>query len=660
MRDMQTKGPPREVASGSAPQLPRGKERAAGRVGQRRVLMAVGLLAVAAGVTYYVATRATGDADSAPSANEQPDLQTAAPSDAFPLTPISTSPFLNTRPDAKYVGTEACQACHEQEHESFRHTGMGRSMATVDLAREPPDGQFDHVASGRRYEVRREGGRLWHRELLISPGPEEVVVTEFPVKYVTGSGRHSLTYLVETDGFLVESPITWYASRQAWGMSPGYDRPEHSDFQREVGEGCLICHAGRADAIDLSVHRMRVIEETIGCERCHGPGSLHVKERSAESETKAAADEKIDYTIVNPAHLSRELREAVCQQCHLRTSATVVGRGRKASDFRPGLPLQDFRQDYTLAIPDKPMTVVGHVEQMHNSRCFQGSDRFTCTTCHSPHGEPPPEQRVAYYKAVCLECHQETQCQVDKQILAAQSAENDCVHCHMPTGGTDIPHLAFTHHRVGIHQPAGATAADAKKADAPPGELKPFLDVSRLSPIDQKRSLGMAYYDLALHADDPQHVVHYRQQALALLMEVHDEGLREGPLSASIASLRFDLHAGGVVSYANEALGDPELAGMDRSNSLFVIADTLYREGRYQETLEVLKPLNELRRHSVHWLLKAQCEEALERKEDMVQSLDRALRINPRVGEAHRFLADYYRKKGNSSRADWHERLASP
>jgi predicted CXXCH cytochrome family protein len=654
---MPTTEPKREVHSAAAAR-PGGNQGAA-RPAPRWIVIAGGLLLGAAALAagYYIATRETSEADTTGASPAPAESETAGNSDAFPLTPISTSPFLNTGPDAKYVGTESCLACHEDEHESFRHTGMGRSMATVDLSREPEGGQFDHSLSKRRYEVRREGGRMWHRELLLHDGPEEVVISEFPVKYVTGSGRHSLTYLVETDGYLVESPITWYASRQAWGMSPGYDRAEHSGFQREVGEGCLICHAGSSEAIDGSVHRMRIIEQTIGCERCHGPGSLHVKKHSGESQTAAAAEEKIDYTIVNPAHLARELQEAVCQQCHLRTSATVLSRGRKLADFRPGLPLQDFRQDYTLAIPDKPMTVVGHVEQMHNSRCFQGSDRFTCTTCHSPHGEPPPEQRVAYYKAVCLECHQEAHCKVDKETLAAQSADNNCVQCHMPTGGTDIPHLAFTHHRVGIHQPV---SKDAKTVEGPPGTLRPFLDVSRLSPIDQKRSLGLAYYDLALHADDPKNVVHYRQQGLALLNEVHQAGLRDGPTSASIASLRFDLKLGDVVSYANEALSDGNLAGMDRSNALFVIADTLYREGRFHETLHVLEPLNELRRHSVHWLLKAQCEEALEQKEAMVQSLDAAVRINPRIPEVHRYLADYYRKKGNSSRAEWHERLARP
>ena len=51
---------------------------------------------------------------------------------SFPLTPISASPYLNTGPDAHYLGSDACRKCHADRHASFRHTGMGRSMATVD------------------------------------------------------------------------------------------------------------------------------------------------------------------------------------------------------------------------------------------------------------------------------------------------------------------------------------------------------------------------------------------------------------------------------------------------------------------------------------------------------------------------------------------------
>ena len=112
--------------------------------------------------------------------------------EAFPLPPISASPFLNTKLDVAYVGSEACRACHAEHDTALRHTGMGRSMADVDETREPPDGVFDHPLSKRRYEVRRQDGRLWHRELLLVDEPSEVLLAEFPVKYVVGSDRKSV------------------------------------------------------------------------------------------------------------------------------------------------------------------------------------------------------------------------------------------------------------------------------------------------------------------------------------------------------------------------------------------------------------------------------------------------------------------------------------
>lgn len=183
------------------------------------------------------------------------------------------SPFENVQADVAYLGSDACRTCHEGHADSYHATGMGRSMSPVDPDHAPPDAVFDHAPSGRRYQIQRRDGKLWHRELKLTSGTQEIVLAEFPVTWAIGSGTHAKTYAAEVDGFLVESPITWYATTKSWGMSPGYDLPEHFGFQREIGEGCLDCHAGRAIAIDRSLHRMQILEDVIGCERCHGPGA---------------------------------------------------------------------------------------------------------------------------------------------------------------------------------------------------------------------------------------------------------------------------------------------------------------------------------------------------------------------------------------------------
>ncbi len=575
--------------------------------------------------------------------------------DPFPLPPLSPSPFLNTGPEARHVGSAACRPCHPSHHASARRTGMGRSMAEVDPARAPPDGAFDHPPSKRRYQVRRAGGRLWHRELLLADGPQEVVLAEHPLRYVVGSGRHSLTYLVEADGFLVESPVTWYASRKAWGMSPGYDTPEQEGFERAAGESCLVCHAGQAEAVGGTLHRMRVTEATIGCERCHGPGSLHV-ERHAEPGRALGG---VDTTIVNPAHLPRALAEAVCQQCHLRSSAMVVARGRKLTEFRPGLPLQDVREDYWLDEPGSAMTVVGHVEQLHRSRCYQTSDTLTCRSCHDPHNEPPAARRVAHYRSACLECHRPEACTVSAQRRRKESPDNDCTHCHMPRSPTEIPHLAFTHHRIGLHDPPRPAVADHGHSPGR-GVLRPFLDLGRLGDVDRKRSLGLAYLEAANKARHPASAERYREQALALMSEARAAGLCDPVLDASLARLRSDLARGDVVACAESALSQTGLEAQDRWNALFLLADAHHAAGRYAEAVAALRQLLPLRRHSTQWVLLADCEKALGNEGAAVEALSNAVRINPRLWKLHRYLAEHFRRRGDAGRAAWHQQRAVP
>lgn len=527
-------------------------------------------------------------------------------------------------------------------------------MALVDAASEPPDGSFDHALSKRRYQVRRRDGQMWHRELLMTKGSQEVLLQEFPVKHVVGSGRFSRTYLAEVDGFVVESPITWYAATRAWGMSPGYDKAEAIGFERPATQQCLACHAGRTEMADRSVHRLRVIEAPIGCERCHGPGSLHIETHAAAGPTKDTPD----YTIVNPARLSRDLAEAVCQQCHLQIAATVFSRGKDPTDFRPGLPLAASRQDYTLAFPDAPMTVVGHVEQMHLAACYRASPKFTCTTCHSPHGEPPPEKVVAHYRGVCLGCHQSGQCTVDANQRQRQSPDNDCVHCHMPKTPTDIPHLAFTHHRIGIHDPADASRRAANAHG--PGTLKPFLDLSGLSDADRARSLALAYVDLANQDGDASSREHHQREALRRLADISGAGQGDSAVASSIAAMRLRLGQPGYAPFARAALADPTLAGQERSDALAALATAQFEEGRYADAIATINTLTQSRRESRYWVMLAQIERTRGDVERMKLALDQAVAIDPGLGSVHQQLAEFYRWKNDEGRARYHELRAGP
>ncbi len=560
-----------------------------------------------------------------------------------------------------FVGSSQCVNCHKTEHHSYLLTAHSRAMSLVDPDSEPTDNTYRHELSGREFQVQRKDGVLWHSEKLLTHLKSAIstenelpaIATSQPVKYLVGSGRHSRTYLVEIEGFLMESPITFYQSKQKWDMSPGYNHPHHEGFERAADLGCVICHVGQAEPVDGALHRLSIEETAIGCERCHGPGEKHV----AKWQTKPLAirDQLNDTSIVHPGKLSRDVNEAICAQCHLRGDATVVRTGKMLSDFQPGMLLSDIRIDYQLETDAGAMKVVGHVDQMHASSCYKQSGTMTCTTCHDMHAKETSAPVASLYRQKCLECHSIDKCGLTTAERILQEPADNCVKCHMPQVETDIPHIAFTHHRIGIHKD---TASDRSGKTAA-GRLLPFGDISHVSFDEQQRCLGLGYAEVADKEPNPDIAQAYRGRAVQLLNAfetTHDiEG--DGDVLAALARFAWEnQNATLAIEYASRAMNSSSISDGARVNCLLVSGDSFLQLRQSQNAIPYFEKLVQLRRRSQDWYLLGIAQFQSGQKESGMTALQHAIEIQPFRPDLRETLADMCKDTGRLAESEVHRR----
>lgn len=444
------------------------------------------------------------------------ELFDTAPDDDPQHTTIVGDPQRFALPPARnanYVGSQVCRDCHEEIYESYLASPMGQSMAATADADQIESFTDIHFEPGgeQRYEVKREGDKIVHTQVSLGANGESLLTQAEDICYIVGSGQRGRTYLIRQGDRLFQSPIGWYAQEDRWDLSPGYAPENHAGFERAVGDGCLYCHAGRTNNVGNSserYHPQALLEASIGCERCHGPGQQHVQHQQGEA--------KGDDPIINPAHLDAYNRESICYQCHLLGDLVITRKGRGFFDFRPGDRLEDSLVILRKALADtngKSLRAVSQVEQMQQSKCFQESEgRFGCTSCHDPHRTAPRDDLDGYYRSKCIQCHQPEHCPEDMTTRAEQ--QDSCIACHMPKSPAgNVPHTSFTNHRVPRH-PEDQQAVPSLPASNADGTFRLFGEADKTLTREEKaRALGIARTSTATRKRD-------RHMAAAALEEL--------------------------------------------------------------------------------------------------------------------------------------------
>jgi hypothetical protein len=436
----------------------------------------------------------------------------------------SHSPFLNTRPEVQYVGDAVCAKCHRTIAAAYAHNPMARSL--LPLGDSPPQEMLHTKNSasfqvkGMQFRVERQGNQFLH---VVQRGEAAEGRLANPVHYLLGSSRQGSTCLVEHDGFLFQSPISWYSAKPGWELAPGYESNQLLFF-RPIGEECLFCHSNGATLVPgTQNHYQSPIFPNgygIGCERCHGPGRLHVAARR-----QSPPEETIDHTIVNPVHLEPALRDAICEQCHLQGEARVVRRGVAHNDYRPGLPLHRFLSVFVRANETaESQRSVSELQQFYTSGCRTMSGGTTgCTACHDPHSVPAPDKRDAFYRDRCQKCHADKPCSLPLAVRREKNPADSCIACHMPRAASaDVSHAALSDHRI-LRDPSKPRSPHATSPANTP--LRVFH--AALNPDDPElnRNLGIAMIRMVRRVEQPE----ARRAAAAMALPLLESALAQTP-----------------------------------------------------------------------------------------------------------------------------------
>jgi len=167
---------------------------------------------------------------------------------------------------------------------------------------------------------------------------------------------------------------------------------------------CAICHEKQVKDFNLTQHSRIEIREAdekdevkgLGCEACHGPGSLHVDAGGGKG--------KFIVSGKNPD---------ACFQCHLEKKAEF--------SLQYHHPIEEGRMDCTACHNPHGQdihTTVGKPIGRANETCAQchraqarphvfehEALREGCVACHNPHGSINPKLLVQRDNNLCLKCH---------------------------------------------------------------------------------------------------------------------------------------------------------------------------------------------------------------------------------------------------------------
>ncbi|MBT4890364.1 MAG: hypothetical protein HON65_12510 [Rhodospirillales bacterium] len=307
-----------------------------------------------------------------------------------------------------YVGSEVCKTCHLEHYDAWRRTLHSKMLQ--DVSKNMDVMVTDIIEEEVRADFAKKEAKLK------VPSAEVFVPKMEDVKYTIGS-QWKQRFLVEKDGDLYIAPTQFNIDTATWTNYHEADWDKRPWLKK-----CGGCHATGVD-----LEKKTFNEPGVGCEACHGPGSLHAELPASETYEKRQ-------TILNPSKLTGGIATQICGQCHNRGKSTKSKGAGWAVGYKPGKALETF---YASIKPgDKHLYPNGYSKGHHQQyidwkKSKHADSGIDCITCHTVHelGNPTFSGKTKKQgDALCTSCHE----QGTPTGAHAVHTFGNCSNCHMP------------------------------------------------------------------------------------------------------------------------------------------------------------------------------------------------------------------------------------
>ncbi|MBU1022700.1 cytochrome c3 family protein, partial [bacterium] len=334
--------------------------------------------------------------------------------DSYEMAAARAKDIHNPTPDNMNVGSDVCGACHTTKHENWSQMGHHYMLNKVEGAE--PDYPFSTVPN---------------------PPPG---YTWADISYMLDGFGHKAYFLDAQGYFVTGDQAAWLLDTEVWvaysPTSPPGTKPYSCGQCHNVG--WVATGAGGPHQDNLPGIYGTFDEAGIGCERCHGPGNLHIRD---DTHGNITVDNSNDF----------------CGACH------------KSGDLAK--------------VPVADGLVKSHARQ--NEIVNSPHSFFTCNTCHDVHASTKYDDLApgTGVKMNCTDCHEAATHQVSGSMAVL-----DCTDCHMPYGAK-----AAVTHGTGVHltgdsvnhifriDTTGVTLANYFETDGTNTWIKPINGAIRLN-----------------------------------------------------------------------------------------------------------------------------------------------------------------------------------